>query len=123
MAEKIKSVADLKALREKAREEVSLRSGPKSVQVNVHMGTCGIAAGARDLVAEIAEQIGAAGLKDVSLRQSGCAGLCSYEPMLTLTDGAGVEFRYGKLDRQKVREIVRDHLVGGHPVAQYLIRI
>jgi NADP-reducing hydrogenase subunit HndB len=123
MAEKIKSIAELKALREKARDEVDLRSGIKAVLVNVHMGTCGIAAGARDLVAELVEQIGKAGLKDVTVKQSGCAGLCSHEPMLTLTDGSGVDFRYGLLDRQKVQDIVRDHLVGGHPVAKYLIKI
>ena len=123
MAERIKSIADLKALREKARDEVSLRPGPKAVVVNVHMGTCGIASGAREIVAELAEQLADSGLKDVTLRQSGCAGLCSHEPMLTLTDGSGVDFRYGLLDRTKVQDIVRDHLVGGHPVAKYLIKI
>jgi NADP-reducing hydrogenase subunit HndB len=123
MTDKVKSVAELKALRDKARDEVELRGAPKGIVVNVHMGTCGIAAGARDILAELAEEIGRAGIGDVTLRQSGCAGLCSQEPMLTLKDRSGVEFRYGKLDRQKVREIVREHVVHGHAVDQHLIRV
>jgi NADP-reducing hydrogenase subunit HndB len=123
MAEKIKSVAELQALRDQAREDLDLRSGAKSMQRNVHMGTCGIAAGARDVLADLATELGRLGVKFVTLRQSGCAGLCSHEPMLTLTDKSGAEFRYGKLDRQRVLEIVREHVVGGHPVGPYLIGI
>lgn len=123
MTDTIKSVADLEKLRDAARRELELRTGPKTVQVNVHMGTCGIAAGARDVLAELVDELQRAGLTDVTLRQSGCAGLCSFEPMLTLTDGAGVEFHYGKLDRGKVRDIVREHLAGGHPAVQHLIRV
>lgn len=123
MGDKIKSVAELKALAEQARGEIDLRGGPKATVINVHMGTCGIAAGARDVLARLAAELEAAGAKDVTLRQSGCAGLCSHEPMLTLTDKAGSQFRYGRLDGTRVHEIVREHVVGGHPVANYLIKL
>ncbi len=119
---KIRSVQELIAIRDRARGQVDLRQGLKAVQITVHMGTCGIAAGARELLAELAESLGEAG-EEISLRQSGCAGLCSHEPMLTLRDRDGVEFHYGKLNRARVREIVRQHVLGGAPVQQYLIHV
>jgi NADP-reducing hydrogenase subunit HndB len=122
MVERIKSIEDLKKLREQAQDEIGLRRAPDGVVVNVHMGTCGIAAGARDVLAQFMTELAQAGLKRVVLRQSGCIGLCSHEPMLTLTDQDGHEFKYGGLDRKKVQEIVREHLVGGHPLTSYLVQ-
>jgi NADP-reducing hydrogenase subunit HndB len=111
----------LLALREQAKANIDLRSGPKEVQITVHMGTCGIAAGARDVLKQLAAEIDQAGVTNATLRQSGCAGLCDREPMLTLTDKNGKEYRYGKLDVERVRTIVQDHVVGGKPVMDYLI--
>ena len=67
-------------------------------------------------------ELGAAKVENVSLQQTGCAGLCDQEPMLTLTDKAGGSFRYGRLDKNKVGEIVRDHVLRGQPVLEYLIK-
>lgn len=120
--EKIKSPAELGALRERARAEIELRSGLKDVRITVHMGTCGIAAGARDVLASLVSELASRGVKNVSLTQTGCAGLCDQEPMLTLQDAAGRSFRYGKLDRVRVQEIIQEHVVGGNPVEAYLIR-
>jgi len=86
------------------------------------MGTCGIAAGARDILAAILNALGAAGAENVSVQQTGCAGLCDQEPMLTLTDKAGGTFRYGRLDKHKVGEIVREHVLRGQPVVEYLVK-
>lgn len=119
---KIGSMQDLQALRAKAQKEVELRAGDKEIQVTVHMGTCGIAAGARDILLEFAATIERSGIRNVSLRQSGCVGLCDREPMLTLTDKSGQAFVYGSLDKAKVRDIVRDHIQGGQPVSRYLVR-
>ena len=121
MVDKIKSPKDLLALREQAKANIDLRSGPKELQITVHMGTCGIAAGARDVLKQLAAEIDQAGVTNATLRQSGCAGLCDREPMLTLTDNNGKEYRYGKLDVERVRTIVQDHVVGGKPVMDYLI--
>ncbi len=121
MGTKIKSPQDLLALREKAKADIELRSGPKEVQVTVHMGTCGIAAGARDVMAAFMDELGTANLDNVTLRQTGCAGLCDREPMLTMTDKDGHQFRYGKLDRKKVHRIVQEHLAAGNPVLDFMI--
>jgi NADP-reducing hydrogenase subunit HndB len=123
MAQRITSPKDLKALQEKAQGDIDLRSGQKDVRITVHMGTCGIAAGARDVLGALMDTLGTAGVKNVTITQTGCAGLCDQEPMLTLADKAGGSFRYGKLDKRKVAEIVREHVQRGQPVAEYLIKV
>ena len=121
MAKKIASPQDLKTLRDRAQSEIDLRTGAKDMQVTVHMGTCGIAAGARDVLAALADALMKSSVDTVTLRQSGCAGQCDREPMFTLTDKSGQQFRYGKLDAGKVDRIVREHVVAGNPVNEYLI--
>ena len=121
MAEKITSPDQLRALAAHAKGAIDLRDGRKETQVTVHMGTCGIAAGARDIVAAFMNEIAGAGVLGVSLHQTGCAGLCEEEPMATVTAPDGTMYRYGLLDKDKVRTIVVDHLVGGTPVASCLI--
>ncbi len=121
MTTKITSPKELTALREQAREAIAVRSGPREIIVTVHMGTCGIAAGARDVLATLAETLDQEGVKNVTLRQSGCAGLCDREPMITLTDKAGKEYRYGKLNNERIQNLVQEHVVKGNPVMDYLI--
>lgn len=122
MAEKIKSAADLKVLADRAKASVELREGTKEIQVTVHMGTCGIAAGARGVIAAFMREMAASGVDDVTLRQAGCAGLCEQEPMITVRDASDTPYRYGLLDDAKVKTIVTQHLVGGKPVDALLIR-
>ena len=122
MTEKIKSAADLKALADRAKAAVELREGTKDVQVTVHMGTCGIAAGARGVAAAFMREMAAAGVDNVTLRQSGCAGLCEQEPMITVRDASDTPWHYGLLDDAKVKTIVVEHLAGGKPVDELLIR-
>ncbi len=122
MTQKISSPADLAALAEKARAGLDLRSGPKDMKITVHMGTCGIAAGARDVVAAMMSELAAAGVENATLHQTGCAGLCDEEPMATLADKEGTVFRYGHLDKPKAREIVHEHVLHGVPVNEYLIK-
>ncbi|MBN1320593.1 MAG: (2Fe-2S) ferredoxin domain-containing protein [Thermoleophilia bacterium] len=123
MADKIKSPADLLSMAAKAKEAIDLRSGAKEIKVTVHMGTCGIAAGARDVVVSFIGEIADAKLDNVTIHQSGCAGLCEMEPMATVETADGTLYHYGHLeDRKKVHEIVQSHLVGGTPVAEYLIK-
>jgi len=123
MAQRITSPQDLKALQEKAKAEIKLRTGQKDLRITVHMGTCGIAAGARDVLAALMNALAAADAKNVTITQTGCAGLCDQEPMLTLTDKSGGSFRYGKLDKHKVGDIVREHVLRGQPVVEYLIKV
>jgi NADP-reducing hydrogenase subunit HndB len=121
MSKRISNPEDLKAFRDKAKGEIELREGGKEIRLTVHMGTCGIAAGARDVVSMLMNELEKAGANNVSLRQTGCAGLCDQEPMLTLADQVGREYRYGRLDRSKVVEIVREHIQGGMPVTRLLV--
>jgi len=123
MAQRITNPRDLKALQEKVKGEIDLRSGPKDMRITVHMGTCGIAAGARDILAALMNELTGAKVENVSLQQSGCVGLCDQEPMFTLTDKAGGAFRYGRLDKNKVGQIVREHVLRGQPVLEYLIKV
>ena len=123
MADKIKSAADLLALAQKAKGGVDMRSGAKEITVTVHMGTCGIAAGARDVVAGFLSEVAEAGLDNVTVRQSGCVGLCEMEPMATVRGADCAVYHYGLLEnRGKVHKIVQEHLVGGVPVDAYLIK-
>jgi len=122
MAKRIKSPEELRNLRDLTRAETDIRSGPKEVQITVHMGTCGIAAGARDVLAQLAEDVHRASIENVTLKQSGCLGLCDQEPMFTLIDKTGAKFLYGKLDKKKVHEIVREHVLGGKPVVDYTLK-
>jgi NADP-reducing hydrogenase subunit HndB len=122
MTRKITSPQDLKAIQEQVRSEIDLRTGQKDMRITVHMGTCGIAAGARDVLAALMSALGTADARHVAITQSGCIGLCDQEPMLTILDKAGGSFRYGKLDKQKVGEIVREHVLRGQPVREYLVK-
>jgi NADP-reducing hydrogenase subunit HndB len=121
MGKRLKNIDDLMKLKEKALDTVSLRGDPKEIQIIVHMGTCGIAAGAREILNTLAREIGNNKIDTVTLRQSGCIGLCDQEPLCTLRDGQGREYRYGRLTNDKVKEIVRGHVVNGIPVTDYLI--
>jgi NADP-reducing hydrogenase subunit HndB len=121
MSIKIEKPEDLNRLREQARGELEARSGPKETSITVHMGTCGIAAGARDIMAELTEQLAGAKVENVTLRQSGCLGLCDLEPMLTIRDKSGMDYLYVHLNREKIREIVADHVLEGKPVRKYIL--
>jgi NADP-reducing hydrogenase subunit HndB len=121
MAKKIRSLEDLKAVRKEAQAQVDLRSGQKDMRITVHMGTCGIAAGGRDILVAILERLGDAGAEKATVQQAGCAGLCDQEPMISISDKSGGVFRYGRLDKNKVRQIVDQHVVRGQPVREYLL--
>jgi (2Fe-2S) ferredoxin len=121
MSEKIASVAELKKLREQTLGQLDLRSGTKENRITVHMGTCGIAAGARDILSTLADELGKAGAQNVTLRQSGCIGLCEQEPMLTYSDKSGRDYLYVQLTKAKVREFVASHVLADKPVAQYIL--
>ena len=122
MSKRIANPEALKALRDKARAEMGARTGAGESAVTVHMGTCGIAAGARNVLASLMDALSDASAETVLVKQSGCLGLCDREPMMTVTDAAGKACIYGRLNDTKVREIVQSHLLGGRPVVEHLIQ-
>lgn len=120
MGRKIETAEDLNMLRERARADVDLRAAAKDIQIIVHMGTCGIAAGARDVLSQlVASQ---AFVNNVTIRQAGCAGLCDQEPMMTVINSQGNKVVYGKLDKNKIRDIIREHILGGKPLPKYFVK-
>ncbi|NLW50278.1 MAG: (2Fe-2S) ferredoxin domain-containing protein [Candidatus Brocadiaceae bacterium] len=122
MVERIRNPKDLAALRERSVREQQLRAGARDVRVTVHMGTCGIAAGASDILVCLMEELASAGAENVTIHRSGCAGLCQQEPMMTVEDASGRSVCYGRLTADKVRQVVLEHIVGGQPVADFTVR-
>ncbi len=119
---RINSPADLNALRDSAIADIDLRRGPKDIRITVHMGTCGIAAGAREVLAAIMQELKSENVPAVTIQQAGCVGLCDQEPMITVTAKGGEIYRYGRLDRIRTREVVRSHILRGVVLQDCLIR-
>jgi len=112
-------IGDLERVREKVRKNSTLRQGKARAKVTVHMGTCGIAAGARKLLAALMEEIEAAKLKNIIVTTSGCAGLCSREPMATLEVTGSPPVKYGDLTPEKIKEILHEHIINGNIIEKY----
>lgn len=114
---------DLRKKREQARKEIYLREGKYKSKIIVHMGTCGIAAGAREIVSSFLHEIEKLNTQDVMLTTSGCAGLCSMEPMATIELLNSPSVKYVKLTPDKVKKIFKEHILGGKIVADYALGI
>jgi NADP-reducing hydrogenase subunit HndB len=114
---------DLAAVREKARKAVSLRDGAARVRVTIHMGTCGLAAGSRKILEAALREVEGRDLRDVIVTTSGCAGLCSREPMATVEVVEEAPVKYVDLTEGKVKEIFSEHIVGGKIPQQYALAI
>ena len=116
------TIDDLDQIREQTRAKRKLREGgPVRAKITVHMGTCGIAAGARSIMEAFMEAIQELGLDDVQLTNSGCAGLCSREPMATVEYAGRPPVKYVDLTPDKAREIFDAHIMQGHPVEDYFL--
>ncbi len=87
------------------------------------MGTCGIAAGARDIMTALMDEITRSNMDDVIVTTSGCAGLCAREPMATVEILNNPPFKYVDLNKEKIREIFREHIKGGNPIEKYALVI
>ena len=117
-------IEDLEKIREKARKTISIREGGEfRAKVNVHMGTCGIAAGARNIMNALLKRIEDKGVHDVLLTNSGCAGLCSQEPMVTVEVAGQAPVKYVNLTEKKIQEIFDKHVLGGKIVKGYALGI
>jgi NADP-reducing hydrogenase subunit HndB len=113
------TIADLKKIKEEYHQ--GLREGGFRVRVTVHMGTCGIAAGARGVMNTIMEELAKSKLKDVAITTSGCAGLCSQEPMITVELTGNPPVKYIALNEEKTKKIFAEHVVAGNPVPEYAL--
>ena len=118
----MKSLAELQAIKEKMQNKVALREGSGDKRVVVGMATCGIAAGARPVLNAFVEQVNEAGLTaSVTVTQTGCIGICQFEPVVEVFEAGKEKVTYVKMTADKVARIVEEHLKGGKPVAEYTI--
>ena len=118
----MKTLAELAAIKEKMQNKVVLREGSSDIRVVVGMATCGIAAGARPVLNAFVEEVNNAGLADkVTVTQTGCIGICQYEPVVEIYEAGKDKVTYVKMSPEKAKEVVEKHLKGGSAIADYTI--
>ncbi|MBN2180232.1 MAG: (2Fe-2S) ferredoxin domain-containing protein [Deltaproteobacteria bacterium] len=104
-------IEDLKKIKERVQAENALREGERRVKVTVHMGTCGIAAGAREVMNTLMSEIEEAGVSDVIVTTSGCMGLCSREPEVTVEILGKDPIVYEYMNPNKMRQVFKRHIM------------
>ena len=118
----MKSLAELAAIREKMQSKVVIREGMGTVRVVVGMATCGIAAGARPVLNAFVEEVSNENLADsVTVTQTGCIGICQYEPVVEVFEPGKEKVTYIKMTPEKAKEVVAKHIKGGNVVTEYTI--
>lgn len=118
----MKSLAELQAIRDKAKAEINLRKeNPNAIRVLVGMATCGIAAGARPVLNAFTEEVAKRGLQDVTITQTGCIGICQFEPVVEIEIPGEDKITYVKMTPEKAVKVVNDHLVNRNVVTEYTI--
>jgi len=118
----MKSLEELKAIRDKMKNNVTLREeNGDNIRVVVGMATCGIAAGARPVLNAFTEEVAKRNLHNVTVTQTGCIGICQYEPVVEVIGVDGQKTTYVKMTADKVAKVVTDHLVNGNVVGEYTI--
>ena len=118
----MKTIAELQAIRDKAREKMAVRDGAEAeTRVVVGMATCGIAAGARPVLNAFTEEVARRDLHGVLVTQTGCIGMCQLEPIVEVFVPGKEKVTYAKVSPEKVARIVADHLVNGNVVAEYTV--
>jgi len=118
----MKSLADLEAIRAKTLENIAMRKeGHDAARVVVGMATCGIAAGARPVMLQFVEEIKKRNLEQVTVSQTGCIGMCRFEPMVDVILPGKEKVTYVKVTPEMVGRIVAEHIVNGRPVEEYTI--
>ena len=119
----MKSLAELAALRDKMKDKVVLREGSAQIRVVVGMATCGIAAGARPVLSAFVEGVNEAGLaSNVIVTQTGCIGICQYEPVVEVYEAGKEKVTYVKMNPEKAKEVIEKHLSGGKVLEEYIIK-
>ena len=120
----MKSLEELRAIREKMQSQMGVRdTADKTTRVVVGMATCGIAAGARPVLNKFAELVQERHLENVMVTQTGCIGICKYEPIVEIFEPDKPKVTYVHMNAEKAEEVVNRHLVGGQVVRDYVIPI
>ena len=118
----MKSLEELMAIKNKMADRVAVRTSSGNTRIVVGMATCGIAAGARPVLNAFVEGISEAGLgEDVIVTQTGCIGICQYEPVVEVFEKDKDKTTYVKMTAEKAKEVIEKHIKGGTPVTEYTI--
>ncbi|MGI6687146.1 MAG: (2Fe-2S) ferredoxin domain-containing protein [Christensenellales bacterium] len=119
----MKTLAELEAIRKQTLERINLRKEDKEdeIRIVVGMATCGIAAGARPVMMAFMTEATKRHLSNVTVSQTGCIGMCRYEPMADVFIPGKNKVTYVNLDESKARRIITEHVVNGNPVVEYMI--
>lgn len=118
----MKSLAELQKIRDKYAGDVSIRQdNHDKIKVEVGMATCGIAAGARDVVTAVIDELSKERIGNVVVTQTGCMGICQYEPIVEVFVPGKEKVTYVKVTPDKARKIIKEHVVGGTPVTEYTL--
>jgi len=118
----MKSLEELKAIKAKMQDKVSIRQASGETRIVVGMATCGIAAGARPVLSAFVEGINEAGLSEnIIVTQTGCIGICQYEPVVEVYEKDAEKVTYVKMTAEKAKEVIEKHIKGGKVVTEYTI--
>lgn len=118
----MKTLEELMALRDAAKAQMTTRDDSSELtRIVVGMATCGIAAGARPVMNKFVDEVAKRGLKNVTVAQTGCIGMCQYEPIAEVLVPGEEKVTYVQLTEEKVAKIVLEHIVNGKPVAEYTV--
>ncbi len=118
----MKSLEELAKIRERMNNKVALREGENNIRIVVGMATCGIAAGARPVLNTFVDEVAAEGLGDkATVTQTGCIGICQYEPVVEVFEAGKEKVTYVKMTAEKAKRVVAEHIKGGKIVTEYTI--
>lgn len=118
----MKSLEELKAIRDRARQNVNARGdNSEDIRIVVGMATCGIAAGARPVLSAFVDEVSRRGLQNVIVTQTGCIGVCQFEPVVEVYAPGKEKVTYVKMSPEKVPQVVTEHIVNGRPVQEFTI--
>ena len=116
----MKTLAELSAIRDRMKNKIAVRKGSNDTRIVVGMATCGIAAGARPVLNAFVEELEKSGLAgEVSVSQTGCIGMCRFEPIVEVTRAGEEKITYVKMTPEKAREVFEKHIKGGKVVTEY----
>ena len=117
----MKSLEELQAIRERMKAKINNRgmADQNDIRIVVGMATCGIAAGAREALTALTEEVESKNLTNVIVSQTGCIGICQYEPVVEVFEPGKEKVTYVKVDAERARRIVASHIMNGNPITEY----
>ncbi|HOA16460.1 MAG TPA: (2Fe-2S) ferredoxin domain-containing protein [Fervidobacterium sp.] len=119
---KVKSLEELMKIKEEALQNIKMRESGKRGKIVVAMGTCGIAAGAKDTLKAIVEDLNELKIDDISVVQSGCMGLCEVEPTIEVSLEGQEPIVYGHVTPENAKRIIRSHVLEGKVVSDLIVK-